>query len=106
MPFALLASLNGVAMFGESLDVTLLSTKTKDCKILWRDYHSSVRLILAVPNDSASDVHVHRLLDLIFQSMVLMVGLDEVVAQRNVDRTKRDLRVCTYSITTMIIKNR
>ena len=40
LPFALLASLNGVAMFGESLDVTLLSTTTEDCRLMWRDYHN------------------------------------------------------------------
>jgi hypothetical protein len=52
----------------------------------------SIRLIIAVPFDTVGDVHLHRLLDNIFQSMVLMVGLDDLVAQRNIERTKRDLR--------------
>ena len=40
IPFPLLASLNGVAMFGQSHDVTLLSTMTRECRLLWRDYHN------------------------------------------------------------------
>ena len=40
LPFPLLASLNGVALFSQSHNVTLLSTITKDCKLLWRDYHN------------------------------------------------------------------
>lgn len=112
IPFPILASLNGVAMFGMSHDVTLVSASTTDCRvgpilvrcqskhehvcwfqIVWRDYHGSIRLIIAVPDDTLSEVHVHRLLDLIFQTLVLVVGLDELIAQRNIDRTKRDLRV-------------
>jgi len=92
VPFALLASLNGVAMFGLSHDVTLLNTLTRECRIQWRDYHNSIRLIIVVPLDSVSDFHIHRLLDLIFQSMVLLSGLDDLIALRNIDRVKRELR--------------
>ena len=92
IPFPLLASLNGVAMFGQSHDVTLLSTMTRECRLLWRDYHNSVRLIVVVPLDSVSDFHIHRLLDNIFQCLVLLVGLDDLIALRNIDRVKRELR--------------
>ena len=40
LPYPLLASLNGVAMFGKTNDVTLLSTITNECQFLWRDYHN------------------------------------------------------------------
>ena len=86
IPFPLLASLNGVAMFGQSHDVTLLSTMTRECRLLWRDYHNSVRLIIVVPLDSVTDFHIHRLLDNIFQCLVLLVGLDDLIALRNIDR--------------------
>ena len=51
IPFPLLASLNGVALFGESHDVSLLSTDVTeaDCRLIWRDYHASVRLVLVAP---------------------------------------------------------
>ena len=92
IPFPLLASLNGVAMFGQSHDITLLSTVTKECRILWRDYHNTIRLIIVVPYDSVTDFHIHRLLDNIFQCLVLLVGLDDLIALRNIDRIKRELR--------------
>ncbi|XP_023342323.1 protein fuzzy homolog [Eurytemora carolleeae] len=92
VPFALLASLNGVAMFGSSHDVTLLNTVTRECRIQWRDYHNSIRLIIVVPLDSVGDFHVHRLLDCIFQSLVLFCGLDDLIALRNIDRVKYELR--------------
>ena len=53
----------------------------------------SVRLIVAVPLDTISDVHLHRLLDNVFQSMVLLIGLEDLVAQRSTERIKKDLRV-------------
>ena len=56
----------------------------------------SIRLIVAVPLDSISDVHLHRLLDNVFQSMVLLIGLEDLVAQRNTERIKRDLRVRNF----------
>ena len=92
IPFTLLATLNGVSTFGQSHDVTLLSTMTRECRLLWRDYHNSVRLIVVVPLDSVSDFHIHRLLDNIFQAMVLLVGLDDLIALRNIERVKRELR--------------
>jgi len=92
IPFPLLASLNGVAMFGQSHDCTLLSTVTRECRLVWRDYHNSVRLIVAVPLDSVSEFHIHRLLDNIFQCLVLVTGLDDLIALRNIDRVKRELR--------------
>lgn len=102
LPFPLLASLNGVALFGESHDINLISTSTRDCRILWRDFHKSVRLIVAVSNDTISEVHIHKLLDLVFQSMVLTVGLNDLVGQRNVERTKRDLRASYFIIDRLI----
>ena len=49
-------------------------------------YPPSVRLIIVVPLDSVTDFHIHRLLDNIFQCLVLLVGLDDLIALRNIDR--------------------
>jgi hypothetical protein len=56
--------------------------KTSKILICLTYYNNSVRLIIAVPFDTLSDVHIHRMLDNIFQAMVLIVGLDDLVAQR------------------------
>ena len=57
----------------------------------------SIRLIIVVPMDCVSEFHLHRLLDNIFQSMVLLVGLDDLIALRHIDRVKRELRA-SYSL--------
>ena len=49
-----------------------------------------------MPLDSISDVHLHRLLDNVFQAMVLLIGLEDLVAQRNTERIKKDLRVSKF----------
>ena len=38
------------------------------------------------PLDSVSDFHIHRLLDNIFQAMVLLAGLDDLIALRNIGK--------------------
>ena len=60
-------------------------------------FYFSVRLIIVVPLDCVSDFHLHRLLDNIFQAMVLVVGLDDLIALRHIDRVKRELRA-SYSL--------
>ncbi|CAB4068011.1 FUZ [Lepeophtheirus salmonis] len=102
LTFPQLASLNGVALFGKTIDVTLLTSRSKDCKFLWRDYHGSLRLILVTNNDSLSDIHCHRLLDYVFLSMILVVGFEDLIMQKNIDRVKRDLRASYGLIDTLI----
>ena len=60
LPYPLMASLNGIAMFAQSHDVTVLTAQSKDSKLMWRDYHDSLRLIIALPLDTLSDVHIYR----------------------------------------------
>jgi hypothetical protein len=45
-----------------------------------------IRLIIVAPLDSVSDFHIHRLLDNIFQAMVLLAGLDDLIALRNIGK--------------------
>ena len=51
-----------------------------------------------MPLDSISDVHLHRLLDNVFQSMVLLIGLEDLVNLRNPERIKKDLRVSAFIV--------
>ena len=59
----------------------------------------SVTLILVASSDAPTDTHHCHLLDLIFNAMVLLVGLHELETVSNVERLKTDLRVrhCCYS---------
>ena len=46
-------------------------------------------------DDCASDVYMSRLLEYIFQSIVLVYGLDDVTNIKNVERMKKEIKVNT-----------
>ena len=53
----------------------------------------SLTLILIGGNDSCSDGHMTHLLDLVFHSMVLLYGEDDLLKIKNVERFKREIKV-------------
>lgn len=47
-------------------------------------------------DDNAEDAHLSRLLDYVFQSMVLLYGLDDLTNIKNIERFKREIKVNKY----------
>ncbi|XP_078582689.1 protein fuzzy homolog isoform X1 [Branchiostoma floridae x Branchiostoma japonicum] len=94
LPYPVIGSLNGVHMFGANHDANLVSTTTEHTKLVWRVYHDSITLIVISVDQRASDSQLQRFLDNVFNSMVLLLGLDELITIKNVERLKRDLRSC------------
>uniref|UniRef100_H3BF40 Fuzzy planar cell polarity protein n=1 Tax=Latimeria chalumnae TaxID=7897 RepID=H3BF40_LATCH len=92
LPFPVIGSLNGVHMFGSNQDVLLTTTCTENARVAWRVFHSSITLIVLTSDDCASDLYLGRLLENVFNAMVLVVGLDDLINIKNVERLKRDLR--------------
>ncbi|KAG7164903.1 fuzzy-like [Homarus americanus] len=77
--YALIGSLNGIHVFGESHGVTLCTTRTPNSNLMWKTYHDRCDGLL---------------LDLMFASLVLLLGLDTLTTSTNVERLKRDIRPC------------
>ncbi|XP_038639581.1 protein fuzzy homolog [Scyliorhinus canicula] len=94
LPFSVIGSLNGVHMFGSNQDVLLTSTCTDNTSVCWRVFHESITLIAMTSEENASDLYLSRLLDNVFNAMVLVIGLDDLVNLKNVERLKRELRAC------------
>ncbi|XP_067830471.1 protein fuzzy homolog isoform X2 [Heptranchias perlo] len=94
LPFSVIGSLNGVHMFGSNQDVLLTSTCTENTRVFWRVFQDSITLIVMTSEEDASDLYLSRLLDNVFSAMVLVIGLDDLVNLKNVERLKRDLRAC------------
>ncbi|CAL8345163.1 unnamed protein product [Merluccius merluccius] len=105
LPFSVIGSLNGVHMFGDGQGVVLSSSQT-DCggRVVWRVFHDSVMLI-AVNGGHRSggavkghvkgeELFLERLLENVWNCMVLVLGRDELTNTRNVERLKKDLRSC------------
>ncbi|XP_032624438.1 protein fuzzy homolog isoform X3 [Chelonoidis abingdonii] len=94
LPFSVIGSLNGVHMFGANLDVLLMAACTANTHVVWRVFHNSITLIVLSSEEGASDFALGRLLDNTFSAMVLILGLEELVNVRNIERLKKDLREC------------
>ncbi|RZF49117.1 hypothetical protein LSTR_LSTR008403 [Laodelphax striatellus] len=94
LPFSLIASLNGVHMFCNSQQSGLRSTCTQDSTVVWKDYEDSITLIVAA--STTSEAALSELMNCIFNTIVLTVGLEEVrgLQTRNIERLKRELRSC------------
>nr|CAD7585813.1 unnamed protein product [Timema genevievae] len=90
LPFSVVASLNGVHMFGKSQDVILKSTSTQDMTAVWKNVEDSVTLIAIA--SGASEALLNHLLKSVFNAMILTVGINELRSPRNADRLKRELR--------------
>ncbi|XP_013390800.1 protein fuzzy homolog [Lingula anatina] len=94
LPFPVIGSLNGVHMFASTHDVSLLSTTTVDAKVVWKVFHDSITLILVSRDDNASDSHLQQLIEKVFLSMVLVYGLDDLTNIKNIERFKKEIKVC------------
>ena len=106
LPYPLLASLNGVALFAQSQDVTLLTTVTKDCKLLWRDYQNrytlgnkliqGIRTQIVKSNSSVREGRLRGKFDFIIDLLSRDMGIC-------CQTTKN--RLCHYFIKISIVQN-
>lgn len=96
LPFSVIGSLNGVHMFGGGQGALLSSCETEGGgKVVWRVFLDSVMLIAVSGACSREEeIRLQRLLENVWSCMVLVLGQDELVNLRNVERLKRDLRSC------------
>ncbi|XP_060531593.1 protein fuzzy homolog isoform X1 [Cylas formicarius] len=92
LPFSTIGSLNGVHMFGKPLNIELLNTLTNDYSVAWKEFRESL-VIIGIASGCSIEV-LYQLLQLVFDAIVLIIGIDEIKNQRNIDRIKRELRIC------------
>lgn len=112
LPFSVIGSLNGVHMFGGGQGVVLSCCETEGGgKVVWRVFQDSVMLIAVSGAGSSSsskeeeEVRLQRLLENVWNCMVLVLGQDELANVRNVERLKRDLRSC-FSLIDQLLEER
>ncbi|XP_052269718.1 protein fuzzy homolog isoform X2 [Dreissena polymorpha] len=89
-------------MFANSHDVQLVSTVTDDSKIVWKSFYDSVTLIAVAEDDHADDCHMMNFIGYVLSIMVLLLGREDVKAIKNVERFKKDVRVCFPMIDRLI----
>lgn len=65
----------------------------------------SVTLILVFSDGSPSDIHGKYLLEMVFNSLVLLVGLHELESISNVERLKKEVKVNRTGPDTVTVHN-
>ncbi|KAK7945484.1 hypothetical protein WMY93_001212 [Mugilogobius chulae] len=112
LPFSVMGSLNGVHMFGAGQGISLLSCDTGGGgKVVWKVFKDSLMLIAvsagqrSQSSHTEEEVYLQRLLENVWGCMVLVLGQDELVTVRNVERLKRDLRAC-FSLIDLLLEER
>jgi len=115
LPFSVIGSLNGVHMFADGQGVALSGCQT-ECggRVVWRVFHDSVMLIAVHGGgggqQGSGGVHgeqlfLERLLENVWNCMVLVLGRDELTNARNVERLKKDLRSC-FGLVDQLLEDR
>lgn len=107
LPFSVIGSLNGVHMFGAGQGASLCGCEsTGGGKVVWRVFKDSVVLIaVSVGHQSSEELCLVRLLENVWGCLVLVLGEDELLNVRNVERLKRDLRSC-FCLVDLLLEGR
>lgn len=92
MTFSKIASLNGIHMFLKSQDITLLNTDLPDTTVVWKEFEDCI--ILIVIASGVTKYVLDKFLDATFGAMVLFTGVDEIKNTKNIERLKKDMRLC------------
>lgn len=91
LPFSIIGSLNGVHMFGKAQKLELKNTLMDDYCTVWKEFYDSV-ILIGISSGCTTEV-LHKVLQTIFNAMVLIVGIEEIKSQKNIERLKRELRL-------------
>lgn len=103
--FPILGSLHSIQIFASELQTSLLSCSTSSAKVVWKQYCSdSISLILVTSDTVASESHLSHMLDLIFNAMVLLIGLHELENVSKNTSSIQKLLKCCYPLIDFIFK--
>ncbi|XP_011054196.1 PREDICTED: protein fuzzy homolog isoform X2 [Acromyrmex echinatior] len=93
-----LTSSGGIPLFsrqkGDSnTDITLLSTDLPDVTVAWKEFERCI-ILIAIASGVTKYV-LDKFLDATFGAMILFTGIDEIKNTKNIERLKKDMRLCS-----------
>lgn len=97
MSFPVMGSLNGVDMFARKHGIEIVNTRAGKAKISWKEFKGSIKFIAISQDSNVSDYQISLVLENVFNTLVLILGLSEVEVIKNVEKFKKEARG-TFSI--------
>jgi hypothetical protein len=93
LPIQILSTLNSIYAYGENYGFRTHSVDSKNFKIIWKNFHSSITLILVEELMPIDDRVYYNKLDLLFDAMILFYGLDDIINIANIEKFKKEIKV-------------
>ena len=85
--------MNSLFTYGDNYGVKIHSADSKDFKIIWKTFHSSITLILIEPLLPVNEQFYFNKIDILFNALVLLYGLDDLVNIANTEKFKKEIKV-------------
>ena len=93
MPIQIIGTLNSIFTYGDNYGFRIHSLDSNEFKIVWKMYEQNITLILIESLQPVSEKFYFQKLDLLFDAMVFMYGIDDLIKIANVEKFKKEIRV-------------
>ncbi|CAF1119544.1 unnamed protein product [Brachionus calyciflorus] len=93
LPFQIIGTLNSIFTIGDKYGFRLDSLDSTEFKIIWKMYQSNITLILIESIEPVDESFYFRKLDILFDALVLMYGLEDLINISNVEKFKKEIKI-------------
>ncbi|RNA24640.1 fuzzy -like protein, partial [Brachionus plicatilis] len=93
LPFQIIGTLNSIFTIGDKYGIRIDSLDSTKFKIIWKMYHSNLTLILIEPIEPFDEGLYLRKLDMLFEAMVMMYGLEDLKNIENIEKFKKEIKI-------------
>ena len=98
LPLGLETSLNTLFAFGIKHDAKVHSADSNNHKIVWKMFHSNITLILVEELMPVDERVYFDKIDLLFDALVFMYGIDDLINVSNAEKFKKEITVNNHTI--------
>jgi hypothetical protein len=79
--------------FADNNGFKLISADSVEFKLVWKMYYSNITLILIEKQMPVDEKFYLKKLDILFDALVFICGLDDLISAGNADRLQKDVEV-------------
>ncbi|XP_074660651.1 protein fuzzy homolog [Tubulanus polymorphus] len=102
LPFPVIGGLNGLDIYAENHAAKLLSASSDNSNVIWKVFHDSFRILLVKQEDETDVKFAVQQIVYVFNALVLMYGFENLVPIKNVEKLKKEVKVASSLIDTLL----